>query len=124
MMNNKTQYTMEEKVFHKLVDVITNVDLKYWTSDSSFEINDKLFNINICEDKLYISMMPTDKIYDSASVHTAAVDLLEARADDITRLLSKMREANDYVYKRIQDNLMQSNLMQSNLIQSNKTKMN
>ena len=123
-MNNKTQYTMEEKVFHKLVDVITNIDLKYWTSDSSFEIDNKLFSINICEDKLYISMMPTDKIYDSASVHTATADLLEARADDITRLLSKMREANDYVYKRIQDNLMQSNLMQSNLIQSNKTKMN
>ena len=118
-INDKTQYTMEEELFHKLVDVITNVDLKYWTSDSSFEIDNKLFSINICEDKLYISMMPTDKIYDSASVHTATADLLEARADDITRLLSKMREANDYVYKRIQDNLMQSNL-----IQSNKTKMN
>ena len=118
-MMNKTQYTMEEKLFHKLVDVITNVDLKYWTSDSSFEIDNKLFSINICEDKLYISMMPTDKIYDSASVHTATVDLLETCADDRNRLLSKMREANDYVYKRIQDNLMQSNL-----IQSNKTKMN
>ena len=115
---------MEEKLFHKLVDIITKVDLKYWTSDSSFEIDNKLFSINICEDKLYISMMPTDKIYDSASVHTATADLLEARTDDITRLLSKMREANDYVYKRIQDNLIQSNLMQSNLIQSNKTKMN
>ena len=116
MMNNndKTQYTMEEKVFHKLVDVITNVDLKYWTSDSSFEIDNKLFSINICEDKLYISMMPTDKTYDSASVHTAAVDLLEARADDITRLLSKMREANDYVYKMICDNLTQTKRMNMN----------
>lgn len=119
MNNNKTQYTMEEKLFHKLVDVITNVDLKYWTSDSSFEINDKLFSINICEDKLYISMMPTDKIYDSASVHTAAVDLLETRADDITRLLSKMREANDYVYKMICGNLMQSNLTQTNRMNMN-----
>ena len=118
-INDKTQYTMEEKLFHKLVDVITNIDLKYWTSDSSFEIDNKLFSINICEDKLYISMMPTDKIYDSASVHTAAVDLLEIYEDDKNRLLSKMNEANDYVYKRIQDNLMQSNL-----IQSNKTKMN
>ena len=113
-INDKTQYTMEEELFHKLVDVITNVDLKYGTSDSSFEIDNKLFSINICEDKLYISMMPTDKTYDSASVHTAAVDLLETRADDITRLLSKMREANDYVYKRICGDMMQLN----------KTKMN
>lgn len=105
---------MEEKVFHKLVDVITNVDLKYWTSDSSFEIDNKLFSINICEDKLYISMMPTNKIYNSASVHTATADLLKTRADDRNRLLSKMREANDYVYKMICGDMMQSN----------KTKMN
>lgn len=110
---------MEEKVFRELVDVITNIDLKYWTSDSSFEINDKLFSINICEDKLYISMMPTNKIYNSASVHTAAVDLLETRADDRNRLLSKMREANDYVYKMICGDIMQSNLMQFNSTQSN-----
>ena len=110
---------MEENTFHELVDIITKVDLKYWTSDSSFEIDNKLFSINICEDKLYISMMPTNKIYNSASVHTATADLLKTRADDRNRLLSKMRGANDYVYKRIQDNLMQSNL-----IQSNKTKMN
>lgn len=110
---------MEENTFHELVDVVTNVDLKYWTSDSSFEIDNKLFSINICEDKLYISMMPTDKIYDSASVHTAAVDLLETRADDRNRLLSKMREANDYVYKMICDNLMQSNLTQTKRMNMN-----
>lgn len=105
---------MEENTFHKLVDVITNVDLKYWLSDSSFEINDKFFSINICKDKLYISMIPTNKIYDSASVHTAVADLLETRADDRNRLLSKMREANDYVYKMIQVNIMQFNSTQSN----------
>ena len=105
---------MEENTFHKLVDVITNVDLKYWTSDSSFEIDNKLFSINICGDKLYISMMPTNKIYDSASVHTTAVDLLETRTDDRDRLLSKMREAKDYVYKMICDNLTQTKRMNMN----------
>lgn len=111
---NKIQHAMEENTFHELVDIITNVDLKYWTSDSSFEIDNKLFSINICEDKLYISMMPTDKIYDSASVHTAAVDLLKIHEDDKNRLLSKMREANDYVYKMICDNLTQTKRMNMN----------
>lgn len=110
---------MEENTFHELVDIITKVDLKYWTSDSSFEIDNKLFSINICEDKLYISMMPTDKIYNSASVHTTAADLLKTRADDRNRLLSKMREANDYVYKMICDNLMQSNLTQTKRMNMN-----
>ena len=114
---------MEEKVFRELVDIITKVDLKYWLSDGVFELNNTLFNMNICKDKLYISMFPTNN-YSSSSVHTAVVDLLETRTDDRNRLLSKMREANDYVYKMIRDNMMQFNLMQSNLIQSNKTKVN